>query len=68
VAKGVWEQELVYWVEWLDAQRQIYGMWFMLLEFLFQLLDGEMEVRSIHGGSSVRHRQMANWQGVATSC
>jgi transposase len=32
VAKGVWEQELVYWVEWLDAQRQIYGMWLNRLE------------------------------------
>src|SRR5712692_5686036 len=26
VAKEVWEQELVYWVEWLDAQRQIDGV------------------------------------------
>jgi transposase len=34
VAKGVWEQELAYWVEWLDAQRQIYGMWLNRLEAL----------------------------------
>jgi hypothetical protein len=27
VAKEVWEQELIYWVEWLDAQRQIGGVW-----------------------------------------
>jgi transposase len=33
-AAGVWEQELVYWVEWLDAQRRIYGMWLNRLEAL----------------------------------
>jgi transposase len=33
-AKPVWEQEVVYWVEWLDAQRQIYGMWLDRLEAL----------------------------------
>src|SRR5215813_9294551 len=34
VAKGVWEQELVSWVEWLDAQRQIYGTGLNRLEAL----------------------------------
>jgi transposase len=34
VAPGVWEQELAYWVEWLDAQRRIYGMWLNRVEAL----------------------------------
>jgi transposase len=34
LAKGVWEQELVYWVEWLDAQRHISGVWLGRLEAL----------------------------------
>jgi transposase len=34
VAKEAWEQELVSWVEWLDAQRQIYGTWLNRLEAL----------------------------------
>jgi transposase len=33
-AKEVWEQELVYWVEWLDAQRQLAAMWLGRLEAL----------------------------------
>jgi transposase len=33
-AKEEWEQELVYWVEWLDAQRQIDGVWLGRLEAL----------------------------------
>src|SRR5713226_5709254 len=27
VAQTDWHQELVYWVEWLEAQRQIYTVW-----------------------------------------
>jgi transposase len=34
VAAGVWEQELAYWVEWLDAQRRISGRWLNRLEAL----------------------------------
>jgi transposase len=34
VAKEVWEQELVYAVEWLDAQQQIYTVWCGRLEAL----------------------------------
>lgn len=34
VAPGVWEQELAYWVEWLDAQRRVYGMWLNRVEAL----------------------------------
>src|SRR5207248_1663723 len=33
-APEVWEQELVYWVEWLDAQRLIEVMWLGRLEAL----------------------------------
>jgi transposase len=33
-AKEVWEQELVYWVEWLDAHRQMEAMWLGRLEGL----------------------------------
>jgi transposase len=34
VAATVWEQELAYGVEWLDAQRRIYGVWLNRLEGL----------------------------------
>jgi transposase len=34
VAKATWEQEVVYWVEWLDAQRQIAALWLGRLEAL----------------------------------
>jgi transposase len=33
-AKEVWEQELVYWVEWLDAHRQMEARWLGRLEGL----------------------------------
>jgi transposase len=33
-APAVWEQELGYWVEWLEAHRQIYGVWLGRLEAL----------------------------------
>ena len=33
-AKAVWEQELVSWVEWLDAHRQMEAMWLGRLEGL----------------------------------
>jgi transposase len=33
-ASPEWEQELAYWVDWLDAQRQIYGVWQGRLEGL----------------------------------
>lgn len=29
-----WEQDLAYWVDWLDAQRQIYAVWLGRLEAL----------------------------------
>jgi transposase len=29
-----WEQEVAYWVEWLEAHRQIYGVWLGRLEAL----------------------------------
>ncbi len=32
--KPVWEQELVYWVDWLDAQRQLLVLWSGRLEGL----------------------------------
>jgi transposase len=34
VAAEPWEQELVYWVEWLEAQRQISAVWLGRLEGL----------------------------------
>jgi transposase len=33
-ARTGWEQELVSWVEWFDAQRHIYGVWLGRLEAL----------------------------------
>jgi transposase len=33
-APEAWEQELAYWVEWLEAHRQIYGVWLGRIEAL----------------------------------
>jgi transposase len=62
VAKDVWEQELVCWVEWFDAQRQIYGMWLGRLEALLARHWPEL-TRLLKVSSATALRLLARYGG-----
>jgi transposase len=63
-AKEVWEQELVYAVEWLDAHRQIYGMWVNRLEALLARHWPEL-TRLLKVSSATVLRLLARYGGPA---
>jgi transposase len=63
-AKEVWDQELVYEVEWLDAQRQIYTMWLGRLEALLARHWPEL-TRLLKASSATVLRLLAHYGGPA---
>jgi hypothetical protein len=64
VAKGLWEQELACAVEWLDAQRQIYGMWLNRLEALLAR-HGPEATRLLKLSSATLLRVLARYGSLA---
>src|SRR5207237_272031 len=64
VVKEVWEQELVSWVEWFEAQRQIYGMWLGRLEALLARHWPEL-TRVLRVSSATVLRLLARYGGPA---
>jgi transposase len=63
-AKDVWDQELVYWVEWLDAQRQMAAMWLGRLEALLARHWPEL-TRLLKVSSATVLRLLAHYGGPA---
>jgi transposase len=63
-AKDVWDQELVSWVEWLDAQRQICTMWLGRLEALLARHWPEL-TRLLKVSSATVLRLLAHYGGPA---
>jgi transposase len=63
-APALWEQELSYWVEWLDAQRQIYGVWQGRLEALLGRHWPEL-TRVLPASRATTLRLLAHYGGPA---
>jgi transposase len=63
-APEAWEQELAYWVEWLDAQRQIYTLWLGRLEALLARHWPEL-TRLVKASSATVLRLLARYGGPA---
>ena len=63
-AKEVWEQELVSWVEWLDAHRQIEALWLGRLEGLLARHWPEL-TRLLKASSATALRLLAHYGGPA---
>src|SRR5258708_7586490 len=64
VAQSEWQQELVYWVEWLEAQRQIYTVWLGRLEGLLARHWPEL-TRLLPASSATVLRLLAYYGGPA---
>ncbi len=64
VAAAVWERELVYWVEWLEAHRQIYTVWLGRLEGLLGRHWPEL-TRLLPASSATVLRLLAHYGGPA---
>jgi transposase len=64
VAREVWHQELVHWVEWLEAQRQIYTVWLGRLEGLLARHWPEL-TRLLPASSATVLRLLAYYGGPA---
>jgi transposase len=60
----VWEQEVAYWVDWLDAQRQLYGIWLGRLEGLLARHWPEL-TRLLKVPSATVLRLLAHYGGPA---
>jgi transposase len=63
-APEVWEQEVAYWVEWLEAQRQIYNIWLGRLEALLARHWPEV-TRVLKLSSATLLRLLAHYGGPA---
>jgi transposase len=63
-AAAAWEQELAYWVDWLDAQRQIYGVWLGRLEGLLGRHWPEL-TRVLPASRATALRLLAHYGGPA---
>jgi transposase len=59
-----WEQEVAYWVEWLEVQRQIYGVWLGRLEALLARHWPEV-TRVLKVSSATLLRLLAHYGGPA---
>jgi hypothetical protein len=64
VTKEIWEQELAYWVTWMDAQRQILQLWLGRLEGLLARHWPEA-TRIVKVRSATRLRALATYGGPA---